>query len=97
MPRVGAPTASHKPVPALPEEYAMSRRFFANLFSWTLALLAGAVTLFVSIRYLTAPDRLFDWIIQICAGLTVGIIVFFLSWGHFQKPPTPNHPTPPRT
>ncbi len=58
----------------------------ASLFGFGLATAA----LIVSLHYLAIPNSAMDWAVQICSAVTVGIVIFFLVWGHFQEiPPTP--------
>lgn len=64
----------------------MSKRLVGNILATLAALAMGVATTLVSIWYLSAPEKLLDWAVQIFAGLTVGIIVFFMVWGHFQAP-----------
>lgn len=67
----------------------MSKRLIGNILATFAALLMGVATTLVSIWYLSAPEKLLDWAVQICAGITVAIIVFFMVWGHFQSPEEP--------
>lgn len=60
-------------------------RLLPNIISGSFAALAGLATFYVSVKVLSAPESPLDWIVQSCAGLTVAIIIFFLTWGHFQK------------
>lgn len=62
----------------------MARRMVANLVSTVVALGAAAATFVVSMRYLLVPEGPVDWAVQVCAAATVGVIVFFVAWGHFQ-------------
>jgi len=67
----------------------MTKRLVGNVFATIMALLMGTATTMVSIWYLAAPDKFLDWAVQICAGITVAIIVFFMVWGHFQSQEEP--------
>jgi len=60
-------------------------RIVPNTVASVFALVAGLATFYVSVKVLSAPDTPLDWVVQGCAGLTVAIIIFFLTWGHFQK------------
>ena len=62
------------------------RDVICQVVSLTGAALCALMTLYLSIRYLAAPHDLLDWAVQICAALVVAIIVYFLIWGHFQRP-----------
>ncbi len=64
----------------------LTKRIVGNTLATLAALLMGAATTLVSIWYLSEPEKFMDWAVQICAGITVGIIVFFMVWGHFQSP-----------
>jgi hypothetical protein len=57
-----------------------------------IALLAALGTFYVSVWHLSRPDSLLGWLVQGCAGVTVGIIVFFVVWGHFHDPEAPDRP-----
>jgi len=74
----------------------MSRRLVGNAISVTAAIAAGVGTFYASIRFLSAPDTAIEWIQQICTGLTIAIIVFFVAWGHFQELPSDESPAPPQ-
>ncbi len=63
------------------------RRVIADTISSIAALGASAASMYVSVRYLAPPKGLTDWAIQLVGALTAGIFVFFLVWGHFQRPP----------
>ena len=66
----------------------MTRKaLIGNIVSAAVGLFLGAVAFAINWRWLSAPETLLEWALQICAGLTVGIICFFLTWGHFQDPP----------
>ncbi len=62
------------------------RDVICQVVSLTGAALCALMTLYLSIRYLAAPHDLLDWAVQICAALVVAIIIYFLIWGHFQRP-----------
>ncbi len=64
------------------------RDVICQVVSLTGAALCALMTLYLSIRYLAAPHDLLDWAVQICAALVVAIIIYFLIWGHFQRPAT---------
>ena len=49
--------------------------------------LAGALAIYVSYAHLKQPQNSLDWAALILSGLTVGIIAFFIVWGHFQGDP----------
>jgi len=51
--------------------------------------LGGALAIYVSYYHLKQPQNSLDWAALIISGLTVGIIAFFIVWGHFQKDPEP--------
>ena len=63
------------------------RRVIGNTLSWIMAILTAAATLYLSIHYLAKPQGWIDWIVQLSGAATTAIIIFFLVWGHFQKPP----------
>ncbi len=69
----------------------------ANVFSVLMAALGGAAALRVSVHYLAKPKGLLDWAVQLSGALTVAIFIFFLTWGHWQKPPVPPGATEPAT
>src|SRR4051812_15795467 len=52
-------------------------------------ILAGALAIYVSYAHLKQPQNSLDWAALIVSGLTVGIIAFFIVWGHFQDDPVP--------
>ena len=54
--------------------------------------LAGALAIYVSYAHLKQPQNSLDWAALIVSGLTVGIIAFFIIWGHFQSDPEPENP-----
>jgi hypothetical protein len=62
------------------------KQMIAIIVSGVLGLFMGCLGFYITVRWLTAPETLLEWTVQICSGLTVGIVVFFLSWGHFQDP-----------
>ena len=64
------------------------RRIIGNVVSSALALLTAVATLYLSIHYLAKPNGWIDWMVQLSGAATTAIIIFFLTWGHFQKPPT---------
>lgn len=74
----------------------MSRRLIANLVSTAAALSFGGGAFLAYYHFLSKPrpftaediwGPFLDWAVIFCAGLTVGIIFFFMTWGHFQKLP----------
>ena len=72
-----------------------SRRIIGNIVSGIMALLTAAATLYLSIHYLAKPHGWIDWMVQLSGAATTAIIIFFLTWGHFQK--TPIVPAPPQS
>ena len=50
-------------------------------------LMMAVATMYLSQRYLKQPQIPMDWAALVLSGLTTGIIVFFVIWGHFQKDP----------
>ncbi len=72
----------------------MSRRIVANTISSTAALVAGMATFYASTRLVGWPDTSIESAQQVCAGMTLAIIVFFLAWGHFQQLPSEKTPAP---
>jgi ABC-type Fe3+-siderophore transport system permease subunit len=64
-----------------------SRRIIGNVVSTALALLTAVATLYLSIHYLAKPHGWIDWMVQLSGAATTAIIIFFLTWGHFQKTP----------
>ncbi len=64
-----------------------SRRIIGNIVSGIMALLTAAATLYLSIHYLAKPHGWIDWMVQLSGAATTAIIIFFLTWGHFQKTP----------
>ena len=65
---------------------------FANIFSLAFALVAALGSVYISYTKLKEPQILLDWLALIFSGLTVGVIAFFLCWGHFQEDPAPTRP-----
>jgi hypothetical protein len=53
-------------------------------------LIVAAATVYVSYTMLKVPQVGLDWAALVFAGLTTGLIAFFIVWGHFQKDPTPD-------
>jgi hypothetical protein len=75
----------------------MNKHAVGNIVATTVAVLAAAVTMFISVRFLRRPESALDWAVMLFAGLVAGIFVFFLVWGHFQgtgKAPLPRGETP---
>ncbi len=68
----------------------VSRRIVANTVATSFACAAGLFAMWASARYLRAPAGLLDWAILLFSGLMTGTFIFFLTWGHFQKDPTPD-------
>ncbi|MCL2646681.1 MAG: hypothetical protein FWD61_06710 [Phycisphaerales bacterium] len=68
------------------------KRLIANTVSSAIALIAGAATVLVSLKYLKEPEGATDWIVLILSGLTTGTIAFFITWGHFQDEPVADSP-----
>ena len=64
-----------------------SRRIIGNIVSGIMALLTATATLYLSIHYLAKPHGWIDWMVQLSGAATTAIIIFFLTWGHFQKTP----------
>jgi ABC-type amino acid transport system permease subunit len=62
------------------------KQLIAIIFSAVLGAMMGCLAFYITIMWLTAPETLLEWAVQVCSGLTVAIVVFFLSWGHFQDP-----------
>jgi len=75
------------------------RRIICNVLSTLAALFTGVLALLMSIHYLAPPHSAMDWVVQLSGAATVGIIIFFLVWGHFQDvpqvPPKPVEPVKP--
>ncbi len=65
------------------------QRIIGDVVSLFAAVFMALVALLMSIRYLARPQGILDWSVQLCGAATVGIIIFFLCWGHFQKIPKP--------
>ena len=65
------------------------QRIIGDVISSLVAIFVGLAALMMSIRYLARPQGVLDWSVQLCGAATVGIIIFFLCWGHFQKTPKP--------
>jgi cytochrome b561 len=65
------------------------QRIIGDVISSLVAIFVGLAALMMSIRYLARPQGILDWSVQLCGATTVGIIIFFLCWGHFQKSPQP--------
>ncbi len=63
------------------------RRIIGNIVSGIMALLTAVATLYLSIHYLAKPHGWIDWMVQLSGAATTAIIIFFLTWGHFQKTP----------
>ncbi len=63
------------------------KQLIGNIISVGLGLFMGSTAFYVAWNWLARPETPLEWIVQICSGLTVGIVVFFMSWGHFQDPP----------
>ncbi len=49
----------------------------------------GLATIYLSYTKLKVPQVGLDWAALILSGLTTGVIVFFVVWGHFQEDPVP--------
>lgn len=60
-----------------------SRRVVGNTIATAGALLMGTTTMFFSVFYLREPQIPLDWAVMVFSGITTGIVVFFLVWGHF--------------
>jgi uncharacterized sodium:solute symporter family permease YidK len=65
------------------------QRIIGDVVSSLVAIFMALVALLMSIRYLARPQGILDWSVQLCGAATVGIIIFFLCWGHFQRTPKP--------
>ncbi len=65
------------------------KRLLTNVFSLFIALVVGLITIWASKRYLKDPQIPLDWAVLIFSGVITAIIAFFVTWGHFQKDPTP--------
>ena len=52
-------------------------------------LLTALGTMYLSYHHLKQPQISLDWAALVLSGLTTGIIIFFIVWGHFQKDPQP--------
>lgn len=63
------------------------RHIIGNIVSGIMALLTAVATLYLSIHYLAKPHGWIDWMVQLSGAATTAIIIFFLTWGHFQKTP----------
>jgi hypothetical protein len=50
-------------------------------------LIVASMTMYISYTELKQPQIPLDWAALILSGLTTGIVVFFIVWGHFQKEP----------
>jgi hypothetical protein len=59
---------------------------FGTALAALSALAAAAGTFYISVWHLSRPDTLLGWLVQGSSGITVGVIVFFVVWGHFHDP-----------
>lgn len=66
------------------------KRRIANLLATSVALIGGVLAIYFSYR-MREPQGAFDWLSLAFAGLIVALIGFFLTWGHFQSDPSPDH------
>ena len=57
----------------------------ANIVSSAVGVVVGGAAFVAYYKYLSTPESITDWVVDLSAGLTTGIIFFFLAWGHFQK------------
>ncbi len=76
-----------------PATDATVRRARGVLPGLMAGILAGSLAIYVSYAHLKQPQNSLDWAALIVSGLTVGIIAFFIIWGHFQSDPVPEAPT----
>jgi hypothetical protein len=80
----------------------VSRRLLANIVSLIVGGAVGAAATGAYWVYLNRPRPFaegfqaaaMDWAIDLGAGVTVGIIFFFISWGHFQQDDAPARQEP---
>jgi hypothetical protein len=63
----------------------LKQRRVAIIVPTLFALAGGAVAMYGNIHFLKKPETSLDWIVQLCGALTIGIIIFFIVWGHFQE------------
>ncbi|MCL2641057.1 MAG: hypothetical protein FWD53_09460 [Phycisphaerales bacterium] len=68
------------------------KRMVCHVVSTAVAVVAGAVTVGASLKYLKQPESGFDWFVLVLSGLTTGTIAFFITWGHFQGDPEAERP-----
>lgn len=69
-------------------------KLISNGLSLLFGALMGLGAFYAYYKFLSTPRAFdgdnfsgacIDWSIDISAGLTVGIIFFFVAWGHFQE------------
>ena len=76
----------------------MQKRWTGTIVAGAAGLVMAAATFWLFCTKLKQPQTgfdaaaLMDWSALIFAGLTTGIISFFVVWGHFQKDPPPQRP-----
>lgn len=69
-----------------------NRQTTGNIVATAVAVAVAAIAFRLSTRYLAPPSSGVDWAMQISAAITVGIIMFVLTWGHFQDVPKTTPP-----
>jgi len=63
------------------------KQLLCYLVSTALGLFMALTAFIITWKWLSRPETMLEWVVQVSSGLTVGIVVFFFSWGHFQDPP----------
>ena len=61
------------------------RRMAPIVVPLSLAVAGGLTAVYGNVHFVKRPDTAMDWTVQLCGGLTFGIIIFFIVWGHFQE------------
>jgi hypothetical protein len=69
------------------------KRRIANLLAASIAVLGGAYAIYKSYG-MREPQGAFDWLALVFTGVIVGLIAFFLVWGHFQSDPQTDQARP---
>lgn len=70
----------------------MANRRIGNAVAGAAGTAVALLTMYISWAYLRRPQSLLDYAALVFSGLTTGIIVFFVVWGHFQRDPEPGKP-----
>ena len=80
----------------------MRHRLLANTISLLIGGAVGFAAFYAYYEFLSKPRAfsegfqaaLLDWAVDIGAGLSVAIIFFFVTWGHFQQEEQPGQDIP---